>query len=115
MGHVGDGNFHLVFVLDPDKPAELAEAAEINSRLVHRAQAMGGTCTGEHGVGLGKMDYLPDEHGAALDVMKAIKRALDPDNLMNPGKMFSVRASEDVPRKSRRRHASRRPSLFDLR
>jgi D-lactate dehydrogenase (cytochrome) len=90
MGHVGDGNFHLVFVLDPDKPEELAEAAEINGRLVHRAQAMGGTCTGEHGVGLGKMAYLPDEHGPALDVMKTIKHALDPDNLMNPGKMFSI-------------------------
>jgi len=90
MGHVGDGNFHLVFVLDPDKPEELAEATVINSRLVHRAQAMGGTCSGEHGVGIGKMEYLPEEHGAALDVMKAIKHALDPDNVMNPGKMFSM-------------------------
>ena len=93
MGHVGDGNFHLVFVLDPDEPQELAEASEINARLVRRAQAMGGTCTGEHGVGIGKMDYLPHEHGAALDVMKTIKRALDPDNLMNPGKMFATRES----------------------
>ena len=59
MGHAGDGNFHLVFVLDPDDAAELAAAAAINGRLVHRAQAMGGTCTGEHGVGIGKMDYLP--------------------------------------------------------
>ena len=90
MGHAGDGNFHLVFVLDPDNPAELAAASAINGRLVHRAQAMGGTCTGEHGVGIGKMDYLPDEHGAALDVMKTIKRALDPDNVMNPGKMFQL-------------------------
>ena len=90
MGHAGDGNFHLVFVLDPDDPSELTRAAEINSRLVHRAQAMGGTCTGEHGVGIGKMAYLPDEHGAALDVMRTIKRALDPDNLMNPGKMFQL-------------------------
>jgi D-lactate dehydrogenase (cytochrome) len=90
MGHVGDGNFHLVFVLDPNQPDELVEAGEINGRLVKRAQAMGGTCSGEHGVGIGKMEYLPDEHGAALDVMKSIKHALDPDNLMNPGKMFAA-------------------------
>jgi D-lactate dehydrogenase (cytochrome) len=90
MGHVGDGNFHLVFVLDPDQPQELAEASDINGRLVQRAQAMGGTCSGEHGVGIGKMEYLPHEHGPALDVMKAIKRALDPCNLMNPGKMFTM-------------------------
>ena len=90
MGHAGDGNFHLVFVLEPDNAAELAAATEINNRLVHRAQEMGGTCTGEHGVGIGKMDYLPDEHGAALEVMKTIKRALDPENLMNPGKMFQL-------------------------
>lgn len=90
MGHVGDGNFHLVFVIDPDNPDELAAAGEVNSRLVRRAQAMGGTCTGEHGVGLGKIEYLRDEHGAALDVMKAIKRTLDPYNLMNPGKMFAI-------------------------
>jgi D-lactate dehydrogenase (cytochrome) len=90
MGHVGDGNFHLVFVIDPDDPQELAAATEINGRLVRRAQAMGGTCSGEHGVGLGKMEYLADEHGPALEVMKAIKRALDPHNLMNPGKMFTL-------------------------
>jgi D-lactate dehydrogenase (cytochrome) len=90
MGHAGDGNFHLVFVIDPDDPKELAAAQGVNTRLVHRAQAMGGTCTGEHGVGIGKMEYLAEEHGAALDVMRAIKRALDPDNLMNPGKMFHI-------------------------
>ncbi|OFW00541.1 MAG: lactate dehydrogenase [Acidobacteria bacterium RIFCSPLOWO2_02_FULL_68_18] len=89
MGHVGDGNFHLVFVIDPENPEELAAAREVNSRLIRLAQAMGGTCTGEHGVGIGKMDYLAEEHGAALDVMRAIKRALDPHNLMNPGKMFA--------------------------
>ena len=88
MGHVGDGNFHLVFALEPGDEAELAEAREINGRLVKRAQAMGGTCSGEHGVGIGKIDYLDAEHGPALDVMRTIKRALDPDNLMNPGKMF---------------------------
>jgi D-lactate dehydrogenase (cytochrome) len=90
MGHVGDGNFHLVVVLDPDNPAELAEARALNARLLRRAMAVGGTCSGEHGVGLGKMAYLADEHGAALDVMRAIKRTLDPRNLMNPGKMFEV-------------------------
>jgi D-lactate dehydrogenase (cytochrome) len=90
VGHVGDGNFHLIFVLDPENGSEFAEAKAINSRLVHRALAMGGTCTGEHGVGFGKMDYLPEEHGAALEVMKTIKRALDPDNRMNPGKMVAV-------------------------
>ena len=63
---------------------------ELNARLVKRAQAMGGTCTGEHGVGLGKIDCLPVEHGEAVEVMKAIKLALDPDNLMNPGKMFRL-------------------------
>ena len=90
VGHVGDGNFHLIFVINPDDSAELAEAKDLNARLVRRALAMGGTCTGEHGVGIGKIEYLPDEHGAALDVMKAIKRALDPDNRMNPGKMFRI-------------------------
>ena len=90
VGHVGDGNFHLIFVLERGNAREFGEAKAINSRLVHRALAMGGTCTGEHGVGTGKMDYLPEEHGEALDVMKAIKRALDPDNRMNPGKMFRL-------------------------
>jgi D-lactate dehydrogenase (cytochrome) len=90
MGHVGDGNFHVVFVIDPDNPAELAEAERINTKMVQRAQAMGGTCTGEHGIGIGKMEYLRDELGAALEVMKSIKLALDPGNLMNPGKMFTI-------------------------
>jgi D-lactate dehydrogenase (cytochrome) len=90
VGHVGDGNFHLIFVLDPDNPRELEQAKEVNARLVHRALAVGGTCTGEHGVGIGKMDYLPEEHGDALEVMKTIKRALDPENRMNPGKMFRL-------------------------
>jgi len=88
VGHVGDGNFHLIFVIDPDNPAELAEATRLNGRLVDRALAMGGTSTGEHGVGLGKIAYLPKEHGDAVAVMRTIKRALDPDNRMNPGKMF---------------------------
>jgi D-lactate dehydrogenase (cytochrome) len=88
--HAGDGNFHLVMLIDPDDPSSLKEAKELNTRLVHRALAMGGTCSGEHGVGLGKIDYLPDEHGAGVDVMKTIKLALDPGNLLNPGKMFRI-------------------------
>jgi len=88
VGHAGDGNFHLIYVLDPDSGMELAEARRLNERMVMRALAMGGTCTGEHGVGIGKMHYLEAEHGPALDVMRAVKRALDPDNRMNPGKMI---------------------------
>jgi D-lactate dehydrogenase (cytochrome) len=87
VGHAGDGNFHLIYVLDPSRPAELEEARRLNERMVMRALAMGGTCTGEHGVGLGKMKYLEAEHGPALEVMRTLKRALDPDNRMNPGKM----------------------------
>ena len=89
VGHVGDGNFHLVMPVDPDSEADLAEAERITDRMVERALAMGGTCSGEHGVGLGKMRFLEAEHGAAaLDVMRAIKQALDPLDLMNPGKMI---------------------------
>jgi len=90
VGHAGDGNFHLIYVLDPANTAELEEAAGLNDRMVRRALAMGGTCTGEHGVGTGKMKYLEAEHGPALEVMRTIKRALDPDNRMNPGKMIDV-------------------------
>jgi D-lactate dehydrogenase (cytochrome) len=90
VGHVGDGNFHLNILVDPQDPRELAEVKAFNARLIHRAQAMGGTCTGEHGVGVGKMEYLAEEHGPALEVMKAIKRALDPHDLMNPGKMVDI-------------------------
>jgi D-lactate dehydrogenase (cytochrome) len=90
VGHVGDGNFHLIYLVDPNDQAEMAEAYRLNERMVMRALAMGGTCTGEHGVGLGKMKFLDHEHGAALAVMRAIKRALDPHNLMNPGKVVDV-------------------------
>ena len=90
VGHVGDGNFHVLCVVNPDDPEEMKVAKAMNERLVHRALAMGGTCTGEHGVGFGKIDYLEEEHGEAIEVMKAIKRALDPHNLMNPGKMVRV-------------------------
>jgi D-lactate dehydrogenase (cytochrome) len=89
VGHAGDGNFHLMYVLDPSSTAEIEEAGRLNERMVLRALAMGGTCSGEHGVGIGKMKYLEAEHGPALDVMRTIKRALDPDNRMNPGKMIS--------------------------
>ena len=87
VGHVGDGNFHIDFVLDPADQAELAAATAVNERLIARALAMGGTCTGEHGVGYGKKKYLAAEHGEGVSVMRAIKQALDPDNLMNPGKI----------------------------
>jgi D-lactate dehydrogenase (cytochrome) len=88
VGHAGDGNFHLIYALDPASAAELDEARRLNERMVMRALAMGGTCSGEHGVGIGKKKYLDAEHGPALDVMRTIKRALDPDNRMNPGKML---------------------------
>jgi len=88
VGHVGDGNFHLTFVLDPDDPEDMKRAEAVNDRMVMRAIAMGGTCTGEHGVGTGKMRFLQAEHGEALAVMRQLKQALDPDNIMNPGKIL---------------------------
>jgi D-lactate dehydrogenase (cytochrome) len=88
VGHVGDGNFHVAMVLNPNNPEELAEANRINHRLIERALSLDGTCTGEHGVGLGKINSLVAEHGEALSVMRAIKQAIDPENLMNPGKIF---------------------------
>ncbi|MBM3778785.1 MAG: FAD-binding protein [Acidimicrobiia bacterium] len=90
VGHVGDGNFHVLFVVHPDSWREMDEARALNDRLVHRAMAMGGTCTGEHGVGFGKMAHLVEEHGEAVEVMRAVKRALDPQNLMNPGKVVAA-------------------------
>lgn len=89
FGHVGDGNFHLVVLVDTDNPKEMEEAAWISRRVVERAIAMEGTCTGEHGVGLGKKKYLVAEHGeVAVDVMRAVKAALDPCGLLNPGKVL---------------------------
>ncbi|MBM3541111.1 MAG: FAD-binding protein [Alphaproteobacteria bacterium] len=90
VGHVGDGNFHLTIVIDPTDPKDLKEAERINERLVMRAIAMDGTSTGEHGIGYGKLDFLHAEHGEAVSVMRAIKAALDPDNLMNPGKIVRM-------------------------
>jgi D-lactate dehydrogenase (cytochrome) len=89
VGHAGDGNFHLIFMVNPDDEAELAAVKAANARLVERALRLGGTCTGEHGVGLGKLNYLREEHGESLDAMRAIKRALDPHDIMNPGKLIA--------------------------
>lgn len=89
FGHVGDGNFHLVVLIDPANPLEVAEAEKINRAVVERALAMEGTCTGEHGVGIGKQKFLVAEHGeGAVNVMRALKQALDPENLLNPGKIL---------------------------
>ncbi len=91
VGHVGDGNFHMGYLIDPEQPAERELAEQLNQQLVHRALKLGGTCTGEHGIGLHKMDFLVAETGAgAVAMMRAIKQALDPDNIMNPGKIFSL-------------------------
>ncbi|RIJ86151.1 2-hydroxy-acid oxidase [Ralstonia solanacearum] len=91
VGHVGDGNFHVALLIDPDRPEELEEAERINRRIVARAIAMDGTCTGEHGVGLHKMDFLVAEHGSdAIDLMRSVKQALDPKHILNPGKIFRL-------------------------
>ena len=91
VGHVGDGNFHLSYLLDPNDPAEAATAERLSEQMVQRAIRLGGTCTGEHGIGLHKIGYLVDEAGAgAVAVMRSIKRALDPLNIMNPGKIFTL-------------------------
>jgi D-lactate dehydrogenase (cytochrome) len=91
VGHVGDGNFHTVLLLDPQVPAEIQAGEEFHARLVRRALAVGGTCTGEHGVGYGKARFLVEEHGRpAVEMMRAIKRALDPDGIFNPGKTVSA-------------------------
>jgi D-lactate dehydrogenase (cytochrome) len=91
VGHVGDGNFHLTLLIDRDDPAEVANAKAFGERLIQRALEMDGTCTGEHGVGQGKMKYLLSEHGpAALAAMRSIKQAFDPLDIMNPGKIVSL-------------------------
>lgn len=88
LGHVGDGNFHMALVVDRNQPEEIAEAERLNRLLVTKALELGGTCTGEHGIGLGKMEFLQMEHGEGVVVMSAIKHALDPHNIMNPGKLL---------------------------
>ena len=90
LGHVGDGNFHVVFSIDPDAPQEMEEVKAINARLIERALAMDGTCTGEHGIGIGKQEWLVAELGEAVDIMRTLKRALDPKDLFNPGKIFAL-------------------------
>ena len=97
VGHVGDGNFHLGLVVDPNSAAELAEAEALNDRLVRRAIAFGGTCTGEHGVGTGKIKFMELEHGNGVAVMRAIKAALDPANILNPGKIIPELKQDRTP------------------
>ncbi|MET0719829.1 MAG: FAD-linked oxidase C-terminal domain-containing protein [Tardiphaga sp.] len=93
VGHVGDGNFHLLILIDQDDAEEVARARDLHARLVSRAIAMEGTCTGEHGIGTGKIGFLEQEHGEAVDVMRAIKLAVDPRQTMNPGKIFTLGAT----------------------
>ena len=91
VGHVGDGNFHFGYLIDPNRPEERERAEALNHTLVARALSMGGTCTGEHGVGIHKMGFLRDEAGSgAVNMMRAIKQALDPTNILNPGKIFTL-------------------------
>jgi D-lactate dehydrogenase (cytochrome) len=91
VGHVGDGNFHVSLLIDIDSAAEIERAERFLERLAKRALALEGTCTGEHGVGQGKMKYLLEELGSpALDVMRAVKQAIDPHNIMNPGKIVAL-------------------------
>ena len=91
VGHVGDGNFHIAYLIDPAIPAERETAERLNAQLVHHALALEGTCSGEHGIGLHKQGFLIDEAGlATVDLMRLLKRALDPKNILNPGKIFSL-------------------------
>jgi D-lactate dehydrogenase (cytochrome) len=89
LGHVGDGNYHAVFPVDPDDEEDLERAGRVNSEIVAYALARGGTCTGEHGIGFGKASHLREEHGDSLPFMRKIKRLADPNGIMNPGKIFS--------------------------
>jgi len=90
VGHAGDGNFHLSIMVDMDDSNELKRAKALSERMVKQALALGGTCTGEHGVGMGKMHYLEAEHGEALNAMRALKKSFDPQNIMNPGKIVRI-------------------------
>jgi D-lactate dehydrogenase (cytochrome) len=90
VGHVGDGNFHVMPLIDSANPEERRKVQAFLDRLVERALAFGGTCTGEHGIGQGKINYLTAEHGPGVSAMIAIKKALDPLNILNPGKIFAL-------------------------
>ncbi|MCW8882545.1 MAG: FAD-binding protein [Sedimenticola sp.] len=90
LGHVGDGNFHLAILPHPDRPEDIDEAEELNHRLVHRALAMDGTCSGEHGIGQGKITFLEEQNPEGVILMRQIKQAMDPDNLLNPGKVLCM-------------------------
>ena len=91
LGHVGDGNFHCVILVNPDDPDEMQRAERVNEQIVRLAQSLDGTCTGEHGIGLHKMGFLVDEAGVdGLELMRRIKVALDPANILNPGKIFHL-------------------------
>ena len=92
VGHVGDGNFHVLILIHRERPEELERARAVHAVMVERAISLEGTCTGEHGIGTGKIDFLEAELGGAVDVMRAVKRALDPGNIMNPGKIFRLEA-----------------------
>jgi D-lactate dehydrogenase (cytochrome) len=91
VGHVGDGNFHLLILVDPQDALEIARANALHDRMVMRALALEGTCTGEHGIGIGKVAFLQAELGEAVAVMRQLTQALDPHDLMNPGKIFADR------------------------
>ncbi|MFT7522386.1 MAG: D-lactate dehydrogenase (cytochrome), partial [Candidatus Paceibacteria bacterium] len=90
MGHVGDGNFHAILLIEPGNQAEKKTALELSQRMNERALALGGTITGEHGVGIGKLDYMNAEHGLGWQIMGDLKRALDPRGIMNPGKVVRL-------------------------
>ena len=90
VGHVGDGNFHTLMFSDPNDPSDLERNKMIAHRMAERALKVGGTVTGEHGIGIGKMKYMAQEHGAALSLMVNLKRSFDPQNIMNPGKMVNI-------------------------
>jgi D-lactate dehydrogenase (cytochrome) len=96
IGHAGDGNFHVLFLVDPADRDEIARVEAVNERMVHRAIALGGTCTGEHGVGYGKARFLELEHGPeVVELMRRVKTAFDPDGIMNPGKILPAGSPSD--------------------